>query len=174
MKIQMPVVVCALAILLSSAFVQAIPGLSQARQAVSAAADAVADETAKEEPKETTPQSTTPAAAQTALPFPVLVDGDPAKLPSPDAPFAVIKDKVTPYVQVVAKAEADMMIINVFPCDSDGNVASGATPAIIIGQGTTTVKLSDTMNKTPLEPGDYIMNIVIRELGTARVKFEIE
>ena len=166
--------VSVLLVLAAAVPVHAIPGLSQARQAVSATADAVADTSAKDKAAEPAPQTSTPTAAQTALPFSVLVDGDPARLPSPDAAFAVLKDKVTPYVAVTAKAEADMMIINVFPCDSDGNVESGATPAIIIGQGTTTVKLSDTMDKTPLEPGNYIMNIVIRELGTARVKFEVE
>jgi hypothetical protein len=169
-QVQVLIAVSVLVVLLGSVTAHAIPGLSEARQAVSAAADAASNDAAEDD----SAHKSTPTAANTVLPFPVLVDGDPAQLLTPNATYAVIRDTVTPYVEVTAKAEADMMIINVFPCDSDGNVESGVSPAVIIGQGTTTVKLSDTMDKQPLEPGDYIMNIVIAKLGTARVKFEVE
>jgi hypothetical protein len=152
----------------------AIPGLSEARQAASAVADAAAEEATEEQTAPSDSQVSGAKATHAVLPFPVYVDGEPARVTEQNASYAVIKDAVTPYVEVRAKAEADMLIINVFPCDSDGNVPTGATPAIILGQGTTTVKLSDTMDKQPLTPGNYIMNIVIAELGTARVKFEVE
>jgi hypothetical protein len=179
MTARLLITVSALLVIVGPIPSSAIPGLSRARQAVSVAADAATDdaeETKAPEP-EPAPSATTPSApsdTHAILPFPVLIDGEPAKVVTPNASYAVIKDAVTPYVEVTAKAEADMMIINIFPCDSDGNVASDVSPAIIIGQGTTTVTLDNTLDKQPLDPGNYIMNIVIAELGTARVKFLVE
>jgi len=137
---------------------------------------------AAEQPAETAPAvepaapapAAAPAAAADALPFSVSIGGQAAKAASPNAPYAALDKPVAADAEIVLGAEADMVIINVFPSDAKGNAKEGATPAIIIINKGEKGTLASTMDKKKLEPGTYIANIVIGDKGTSRVMFEVK
>ncbi len=113
-------------------------------------------------------------AYASSLPFGVKVGGQDAVLKSKDAAYSTIAKPVAADAELVVDAKADMIIVNVFPCDEKGNVKTGAQPAIILIQGGNTAKLNSTMDKKPLKPGRYIMNVVVTAKGTSRVMFQVK
>lgn len=107
------------------------------------------------------------------LPFGVTIGGQKAE-PKKGATYAVIPKPVPANAALVVDAEPGMVIINAFPADKDGTVASGAQPKIIIIQKGTETTLDSTMDKKALAPGTYLMNVVISSKGTSRVLLTIE
>jgi hypothetical protein len=110
------------------------------------------------------------AVAADILPFGVKVGGQSAK--AENALFATVAKPVAPDAEMEVDAKGPMIIVNVFPCDKKGTVKKGAQPEIILLQKTNKIKLSSTMSKKKLVPGEYIMNIVA-EGKTSRVKFTV-
>jgi len=134
--------------------------------------------TDKAPPADTTPKTepTAPAdaAGASSLPFDVTIGGQKAVLAAANAPHATIANPVSADAGIEVGVPADMVIINVFPCDAAGAVASGAQPAIIIINKDQKGALNATMDKKPLAAGKYLANVVITEKGTARVMFEVK
>jgi hypothetical protein len=111
------------------------------------------------------------AIAADILPFGVKVGGQSAKAKT--SIFATVAKPVAPDAEMEVDSKAPMIIVNVFPCDKKGTVKSGAQPEVILLQNTNKIKLSNTMSKKKLAPGEYIMNIVA-EGKTSRVKFTVK
>jgi hypothetical protein len=88
--------------------------------------------------------------------------------------FAVVKDPVKPDAVVAIEKESPLFIINAFACKEDGTVMEpGARPAVLFNQNAKETTLNATMDKKPLKPGTYLMNIVAHN-ATSRVVFTIE
>jgi hypothetical protein len=111
------------------------------------------------------------AIAADILPFGVKVGGQSAKAKTEI--YATVAKPVTPDAEMEVDSKAPMIIVNVFPCDKKGTVKSGVQPEIILLQNTNKIKLSNTMSKKKLAPGEYIMNVVA-EGKTSRVKFTVK
>jgi hypothetical protein len=107
-------------------------------------------------------------------PFDVTVGGQKAAMQEDNMLFAVVKDPVKPDAVVALEKESPLFIINAFACKEDGSVMEpGAQPAVIFTQNAKEAKLNATMDKKPLKPGTYLMNIVAHN-ATSRVVFTIE
>ncbi len=111
--------------------------------------------------------------AQDMLPFAVIVDGQEA-LPGENASkFGKISDPVSNNAEIDIDDNSGMVIINVFPSDSNGNATAGTTPSVIIIQGDNKSTLDKTMDQKKLKPGAYVMNIIASG-KTARVFFHVK
>jgi len=91
--------------------------------------------------------------------------------------FARLKNPVTKDAVVkLGIKEPTMIITNVFRSDAKGVMTQKdqANAKIIMVQSGTEFSLDKAMDGKPLEPGTYAMNIVVRELGTSRVLFEVK
>ena len=109
--------------------------------------------------------------AATILPFGVKVGGLEAK--AKNQIYAELSKPVAPDAVLEVDSQGQMIIVNIFPCDSKGTVATGVQPEIILLQGTNKVALTATMSKKSLTDGTYIMNIMA-ESKTARVLFSVK
>ena len=107
------------------------------------------------------------------LPFDVTLGGQKAVTDKPDALFAVVAKPVKPDAALSLDKPVPMLIVNAFACKEDGSVEEATAAAIIFAQNTATVKMDATMDKKPLKPGRYLMNIVAND-ATARVVFTVE
>ena len=92
------------------------------------------------------------------LPFDVTVDGQKAQ------PATEVCAKIALPVRADADFKLDVpskdiIVISFFPCDKDGIVKSGGTPALIILRSTSKGSLTDTLDKKPLTPGFHLMRI---------------
>lgn len=112
-------------------------------------------------------------ARPTFLPFDVTVGGQKAEMKTDNDIFAIIAKPVKPDAPLVIGKEAPMLIVNAFACKEDGTVEQNTPAAIIFAQNTATTALNATMDKKPLAPGTYLMNIVAHQ-ATARVVFTVE
>ena len=127
-----------------------------------------------EQPKESSEKKESVQTTKSSiLPFGVKVGGQKA-IVSGNKTFAKVAKPVSANADLVVDAEVDMVIINIFKCDKEGNVKQGVQPAMILIQGSNKTKLSSTMDKKPLEPGTYVMNVVISSKGTSRVLFTVK
>lgn len=95
------------------------------------------------------------------------IEGDPEA-----AIFAKIKEPVAADAEIEVSADPGMLIVNVFPVKADGSVEETGAPKVLVAQGANKVKLTETMDKSRLEPGLYGANIVLGE-ATARVMFTV-
>ncbi len=116
----------------------------------------------------------TQTAAADILPFGVTIGGQSACVLPPLDQFGTLAGPVAPDAVISVAASVDSVIINAFPCDVSGTVDSAAQPAIIVMQKTTSAKLSDTLDKKPLAPGKYMLNVVAGQLGTARLVIDVQ
>ncbi|THB70604.1 MAG: hypothetical protein D6E12_02675 [Desulfovibrio sp.] len=107
----------------------------------------------------------------TSLPFGVSVGGQAAEVVNEI--YAEVPAPVSADAAIVCDVAEDMIIINVFPSDAQGNVDSSAQPAIIMIQGGNTGALNQTMDGQALTPGIYLMNVVAGG-ATSRVLFTVE
>lgn len=112
------------------------------------------------------------SAQDYVLPFNVKVGGQDA-VAGTEKIFAKIAEAVAADAELEVDSKADMIIVNVFPCDAKGQVKTGAAAKIIMLQKTNKIKLDQTMDKTKLTPGNYVMNIVAGG-KTARVMFKVK
>jgi hypothetical protein len=119
-----------------------------------------------------TPASPTAPAA--TLPFGVTIGGQAARIKPPLDQFGTLSGPVAADAVISVNARVDSVIINAFPCDVSGNVDSGAQPAIMVMQKTTSAKLSDTLDQKALAPGKYMLNVVAGQLGTARLVIDVQ
>lgn len=110
------------------------------------------------------------AAASDVLPFGVSLGGEAAK---DGTPVASIEKPVPANAELVVAGKADIIIVNVAPADVNGNPKEGATPVVILLQGTSKTTLDKTLDGTKLAPGKYCMNVTM-DGRTATVKFEIK
>ena len=106
-------------------------------------------------------------------PFDVTISGQKAEYSSEFPLFAKITDPVSPTAEVSVSSEPEMIIANIFPCDSKGTTKPGASPKVIMVQSGTSFKLDQTMDKSVLGPGTYGTNLVLKSKGTSRVMFVI-
>ncbi len=107
-------------------------------------------------------------------PFDVSLDGNKAEIGEWGDLFAVIEEPVKPDAVLTIEKAAPMLIVNAFPCQEDGTILmDGAPAAIIFAKETGQVKLSETMDKKPLAPGTYLMNVVANG-KTSRVVFTVK
>src|SRR5690606_28827981 len=105
--------------------------------------------------------------------FEVTLGGQKAVMQDENAVFAVIEKPVKAAAELVIEEEAPMLIVNAFACKEDGTVEQNAPAAVIFVQNTASVTMDTTMDKQPLKPGTYLMNIVAHG-ATARVVFTVE
>ncbi len=112
-------------------------------------------------------------ARPTFLPFDVTVGGQKAEMKGQNEIFAVIEKPVKPDAPLVIGKESPMLIVNAFACKEDGTVEEASPSAVIFAQNTAATTLNATMDKKPLAPGTYLMNIVAHQ-ATARVVFTVE
>lgn len=106
-------------------------------------------------------------------PFTVTLGGQKAAVKEKNDLFAVVPDPVKPDAVLVLDAISDNLIVNAFRCNEDGSVFLDKQPAaIIFAQKSQEVKLNATMDKKPLPPGTYLMNVVAHN-ATSRVLFQV-
>ncbi len=98
------------------------------------------------------------------------IEGDPEY-----AVFAKIAKPVSNDAEMVLDTEAETIFVNIFRCNENGEVsrADSTKAKVIMAPNTTKVKLNATMDKSVLEDGLYLMNIVLSSKGTSRVMFRI-
>ena len=110
------------------------------------------------------------AVASDSLPFGVSLAGQVAK---DGTPFASIEKPVAANAELIITGKADIIIVNVSPADAKGNPKEGATPAVILLQGTSKTTLDKTLDGQKLASGKYCMNVTM-DGKTALLKFEIQ
>ncbi|MBX7206918.1 MAG: hypothetical protein K1X78_01295 [Verrucomicrobiaceae bacterium] len=110
------------------------------------------------------------AAASEALPFGVTLGGQAAK---DGSPFASIEKPVANNAELVVAGKADIIIVNVTPADAKGNPKEGATPVVILLQGTSKTTLDKTLDGQKLAAGKYAMNVTM-DGKTALLTFAIQ
>ena len=111
------------------------------------------------------------ARINATLPFEVTIDGQKAETAteiSAKIAFPVRKDADFS----LGAPNKDVIVISFFPCDKDGIVKSGGTPALIILRSTSKGSLADTLDKKPLSPGFHLMRITAGE-QTASVLLDV-
>lgn len=106
------------------------------------------------------------------LPFDVTLGGHQAIMKQGNELFAQIEQPVKPDSTLSIPGKSAMLIINAFPCQEDGTVMENQPAAVIFAQNTAEVKLTDTMDKKSLAPGNYLANVVAHN-KTARIVFRI-
>ena len=107
-------------------------------------------------------------------PFDVKVSGELAVAKEgADSLYATVDKPVAKDAEVVLSIDPGQVIVNIFPVNADGRVADGTQPKIIFVPDTNKFKLDATMDKSTLEPGAYMMNIVAAD-NTAQVRFEVQ
>ena len=107
-------------------------------------------------------------------PFDVTVGGQKAEMQEGNMIFAVVKKPVKADAVILIEKESPLFIINAFACKEDGTVMeAGQQPAIFFNQNSKETKLNATMDKKPLKPGTYLMNVVAHGT-TSRVVFTVE
>ncbi|HSI15030.1 MAG TPA: hypothetical protein VK961_23460 [Chthoniobacter sp.] len=107
-----------------------------------------------------------------ALPFAVNLGGQAATY-NKGEPFAKVAKAVKNDAAIEVTAAGNPIIINVAKTDAKGQPAQGASPAIILLQGTNKGSLAGTMDKQKLAPGDYMLSVVA-EGKTATILFKVE
>lgn len=107
-----------------------------------------------------------------ALPFPVSLGGQAAAYKKGE-PFAKIANAVKNDAAIEVTATGNPIIINVNKTDANGQPAPGASPAVILLQGTTKGSLAGTMDKQKFAAGNYMLS-VIADGKTATILFKIE
>ncbi|MES2438953.1 MAG: hypothetical protein V4584_07795 [Verrucomicrobiota bacterium] len=107
------------------------------------------------------------------LPFDVTLGGQKAQMKDQNDLFAVVEKPVKPDANLTISKNAPILIINAFACKEDGSVDQNTPAAVIFAQNTATTPMNATMDKQPLKPGTYLMNIVAHQ-ATARVVFTVE
>ncbi len=106
------------------------------------------------------------------LPFDVTLGGQKAEMADGNDLFAPIEEPVKADAVLELEAEVPMLIVNAFPCKEDGTVVESQAAAVIFAKDTKQVKLSDTMDKKKLEPGNYLANVVANG-KTSRIVFQV-
>jgi hypothetical protein len=113
------------------------------------------------------------AAGADILPFPVTLGGQKAVIEKPDAVFAKIAQPVAASAELAVETKEDMIIVNIFDCDANGNAKQGAQPLVILMQGTKKSPINKTMDGKAPATGHHVMNIVAGG-ATARVFFTVK
>ena len=110
------------------------------------------------------------AVASDALPFGVTIGGQAAK---DGTPLASIENPVANNAELAVAGKADIIIVNVVIADEKGNPKEGATPAVILLQGTSKTTIDKTLDGQKLAAGKYCMSVVM-DGKTAMVKFDVK
>lgn len=97
------------------------------------------------------------ATASDSLPFPVTIGNQAVK---PGEPFAKLPEPVAADASLEITSKPELIIINLTKAAADGTPEPGATPAVILLQGTTKGKLNQTMDQKKPAPGHYLMSVV--------------
>lgn len=113
------------------------------------------------------------AAGADILPFPVTLGGQRAVIEKPDAVFAKIGQPVAASAELAVETKENMVIVNIFDCDANGNAKQGSQPLVILMQGTKKSPINKTMDGKAPAPGHHVMNIVAGG-ATARVFFTVK
>ncbi|HAA02792.1 MAG TPA: hypothetical protein DCZ69_16050 [Syntrophobacteraceae bacterium] len=113
------------------------------------------------------------AAGADILPFPVSLGGQKAVVEKPDAVFAKIAQPVAANAELAVETKENMIIVNIFDSDANGNAKQGVQPLVVIMQGTKKSPINKTMDGKSPAPGYHIMNIVAGG-ATARVFFSVK
>src|SRR5882757_3453466 len=92
-----------------------------------------------------------------ALPFAVNLGGQAATYKKGE-PFAKVAKAVKNDAAIEVTAKGNPIIINVNKTDAKGGPVAGASPAIILLQGTNKGTLAGTMDKSKLAAGDYMLS----------------
>lgn len=116
--------------------------------------------------------ATAQEAEHLLYPFEVTLGGQKAEMQEGNMLFAVVKGPVKPDAVLAVEKEVPMLIVNAFPCQEDGTVLETQTAAVIFANNVKEVKLNATMDKKPLKPGTYLMNVVANG-KTSRVVFTV-
>ncbi len=107
-------------------------------------------------------------------PFDVTIGGQKAVMMKGNILFAVIEKPVKPDALLEIQKAAPMLIINAFSVKENGVVMEpGAQPAVYFVKEKNMGKLNETMDKKPLKPGRYLVNVVAHG-ATSRVLFLVE
>lgn len=107
-------------------------------------------------------------------PFDVTIGGNKAVMMEGNQLFAVIENPVKPDALLEIEKAVPMLIINAFAVKENGAVMEpGEQPAVYFVKDSNKVKLSETMDKKPLKPGRYLVNVVANG-KTSRVVFLVE
>ncbi len=106
-------------------------------------------------------------------PFDVTIGGQKAEMQKGNILFAVIAKPVKPDALLQIEKKAPMLIVNAFAVKANGAVMEqGQQPAIYFANEQNQVKLNETMDKKPLKPGRYLVNVVAHGT-TSRVVFVV-
>ncbi len=121
------------------------------------------DEKKEEEPKK---------VEHVLYPFEVTLGGQKAVMQEGNILFAVVEKPVKPDALLALEEQSALLIVNAFPCKEGGTVLETQTAAVIFTKDAKEVKMNATMDKKPLKPGTYLMNVVAHS-KTSRVVFTV-
>ena len=106
-------------------------------------------------------------------PFDVTIGGQKAEMHEGNILFAIIEKPVKPDALLQIEKKSPMLIVNAFAVKENGAVMEpGQQPAIYFVKDVNQVKLDATMDKKPLKPGRYLVNVVAHGT-TSRVVFVV-
>ncbi len=114
-----------------------------------------------------------PAVAQDVLPFGVTLGGQSAAMVEGDSNFAHIANPVVSGAALAVKDVKGQVIVNIFPSDDKGVVASGVQPAILLFDASASKSIDENMQGKKHPAGWYAANIVAGG-GTSRVLFQVK
>jgi len=104
-------------------------------------------------------------------PFDVTIGGQKAVMQDGNILFAVVANPVKPDALLQIEKKSPMLIVNAFAVKPNGAVMEqGQQPAIYFVKELNQVRLNETMDKKPLKPGRYLVNVVAHGT-TSRVVF---
>lgn len=115
-----------------------------------------------------------PALAQDCYPFPVTLNGQAAAKVEGDTNFAHFKGPFAAAPKMAVQEQTGQVIVNIFPSDAKGNVATGAPAAILLFDAKQSKSIDDNMSGKKHGPGWYAANVVCGASGTSRVLFQIK
>lgn len=116
---------------------------------------------------------TVTASADTVLPFPVTVGGQSAAMTEKSSVVSYIANPVSANAVMAVKDVTGQIIVNIFPADENGDVATGTQPMILLFDASSTKAISANMGGTTPKPGWYMANVVGGG-NTSRVAFQVK
>lgn len=111
--------------------------------------------------------------AQDVLPFGVSLDKQAAAMTEDSTIVAKLPGPVSAKAVMAVKDVTGQIIVNIFPSDDKGEVASGAQALILLFDASTTKAINANMQGQTPKSGWYVANVV-GDGKTARVHFQVK
>lgn len=114
-----------------------------------------------------------PTLAQDVLPFPVTLGDQSAAMTDQSTVVSYIANPVSADAVMAVKNVEGQIIVNIFPADEKGDVASGAQPMILLFDASGSKAISANMQGKKPAAGWYMANVVGGG-KTSRICFQVK